>query len=120
MKPRPFSSPSEIVPPSAGPPSVAVGLDGVSSGTANVTSSPCTFLKPIWSFPYSVSTRTWSGTSARKSTVAAPELIFDRSTYSRPLTDRLLSAKFSVPITRIFPSVEISTVTAPLNSCWEV
>ena len=68
-----------IVAPSAGPPSVAVGVVGGRSGTVNATSCPWTFLKPIWSFPYRVRIRTWSGTSARKSTVAAPELMFERS-----------------------------------------
>ena len=43
--------------------------------------------------------------------------MFERSAYSRPLTLRLLSAKLSLPTTRIFPSVEIAIVTWPLNSC---
>ena len=51
INPRPFSWLCAIVPPSDGPSSVAVGLAGGRSGTANETSWPCSFSKPIWSLP---------------------------------------------------------------------
>ena len=64
--------------------------------------------------------RTWSGMSARNRIVTAPLLARDRSAYSRPDSERLLSAKLSWPLIRNLPSVEILIVTRPLNTACEV
>ena len=57
----------------------AAEADGGGSTTSKVTSWPEEFLKPIWSLPYTVSSCTWSGTSARNSTVTLPLETWERS-----------------------------------------
>jgi hypothetical protein len=69
--------------------------------------------------PEIVRRRTWSGASARKRIVASPRAIRERSAYSRPETEIAPPAKFSVPTTRILPSVEILIVTCPLKDSSE-
>ena len=49
-----------------------------------------------------------------------PLVTWERSTYSLPLILTLLLKKLSWPAIRNFPSVEISTVTCPLNRACEV
>ncbi len=119
-KPRPLISEIATPSPGRGPTSIGVGVDGGSSGTMNSTSWPDALRKPIFRRPYSVRMRIWSGTSARNSTVTSPELTRDRSAYRRPLTEMLSAAKFSLPTTRILPSVENFTITWPLKTSFDV
>jgi hypothetical protein len=82
-----------------------------------VASSPVFGLrKPILKRPSIVSSCTWSGMSARNSTVASPAAILDRSAYSRALMLRLSAAKFSLPTTSSLPSVEMRRMISPLKT----
>ena len=90
------------------------------STTVSVTSRPLGSRKPILNLPSMVSSCTWSGMSARNSTVASPDAIFDRSAYSLPVILRLSAAKLSLPMTRNLPSVLKRMTISPLNTSFEV
>jgi len=107
-------------PPRSTPGWPVVAVGSAASNTSKVTSLPEEFRNPIFSLPYRVSRRTWSGMSARNSTVALPWATLDRSTYRRPESESWSARKFSLPMISTLPSVEILRITWPLNSCSEV
>jgi hypothetical protein len=119
-KPRPLMSPAATLSVSRGPASDEAGVIGGRFGAANSTSWPDASRKPIFRRPLIVNTRTWSGMSARNSTVTSPCVTRERSAYRRPLTLMLSFAKLSFPTIRSLPSVEIFTTTWPLNTACEV
>ena len=119
-KPRPLTSPAETLSVSRGPASDDVGVTGGRFDTANSTSWPDASRKPIFKRPLIVRTRTWSGMSARNSTVTSPCVTRERSAYSRPLTLMLSAAKLSLPMIRNLPSVASRTITWPLNTACDV
>ena len=109
-----------MAPPSLGPTSFWVASGVAGSARVKATSSPLALRKPILILPWMVSSRTWSGMSARNSTVTSPLATLDRSAYSLPLMLMLSAAKLSLPMTRNFPSVLNRTTISPLNSSFDV